>query len=927
MFSTKNGSDSDEEKELMDEIQLNQPLNISSPGLINNNDSSAGLEFINQMEQVFKAIDTEENGIISLSQLRHEIESLTGEPLDNNPTIGKLLNFLRIVHRSEVQKNQDDEDDDYVNLDDDEDNGNTLDDKSFDELSFENLELDDKKMEEEDNTYIDFQSFIESMASYMDGGDPKLLRQQRIETFKLPKFKVPLELLKKYNITPKYLSPMISSASGSPLSEGVNSVGLLSPNSTSQFSHTQGFKNNSVTNSPSKNKFGRLFTSKPIITFDQFTHLVTKLNYGKEIPKQKLLMYIRDLPTDKDDCIDANLFLSRFGGLNHPMSPKLTYDGEQQDDQYNIHSQGSSPPNSTSHITGNKGRLNSSGTNYGTNQWNKSSQIVDQLQDSYKVLEKECESFQSEISMLEKSRQVLEQNLRKKDQEIDRLRKDARFAEGMRDANKDLMVQNNNLKTQISKLTLNEDLLRESIDLEKDKARELNESVVLKDLEVKKLKLLLKTQQNINNKLAMMVSFDDGKSGSGSGSTSPNIIVDEKDRNFTSRRIKPTIDRAKQVLSRQKSEKFEIDKYSTLHANNNFALFLKQQQLLQQQQQQQSPPITSGTNSPQSLQYEFEQLQQQQFQYPQQNDNNSNTINEEPESELDSLKQQLSGLDGGFNLPSEYEINTDENNSLDDLANTPLKDGNTSPTVTPNKNNSIRVSSPSIKSTPSSAPMFSTPPANSLSPFSLTSPNGGSGFKSSGNKYGTISGGISPFVQQQQQTQQQYQPLHQASSNNQSIKSPQQFQQNLQQYNQINFSSPTLTSSLNSSNNNMQQVQDQFNVGSIRRLKKSDLIRLHTEEMEEQNESAQLIISEAEKALEEFKKNSSIEMQRIQKMYQEEKQSRFAIEKQLQNQLDKNKEMVTGKEQSSTWGGMQNFFSFVSNYLPSTLFCNLSNTS
>ncbi|KAK5575335.1 hypothetical protein RB653_010593 [Dictyostelium firmibasis] len=1029
MYSNNSSSD-DEEKELMDEIQLNNNnLGGSFGGTIgssSNNIGSPGGEFINQMEQVFKTIDTEENGIISLTQLRQEIESLTGESIDTNPLIGKLLNFLRIVHRAEQPKN-DDEDEVDNDVDNPENTNHDDQDDFEDDSSFEDLIFDEKKQLEEDNTFIDFQSFLESMASYMDGEDPKKLREKQIEKLKLPKFKVPIDLLKKYNITPKFLSPMIS-GNNSP-NGGNNSNNNNNNNSSGGGGGGDVYSH--LNNSPSKsggssNKFNRLFSAKPMVTFEQFNQLITKLNYGKEIPKQKLLMHLHDLPTDKDDCIDANLFLSSFGGLNHPMSPKLTYDDdddnnqvEKKEDQFNINSRGSgntSPPNvkinynnnndsnNNNNKNNNNKNNNNNNNNNNINQWNsKNTQIVDQLQDSYKVLEREVESYQSELSMLEKSRQIQDSSLKKKDQEIDKLRKEARFVDGMRDANKDLMVQNQNLKNQLSKLTLNEELLRESIDQEKDKLREASESNVLKDLELKKLKLLLKTQQNINNKLSMMVTFSDDtiQEGGSSGTSSPNS---SGSINFTSKRIKPTIDRAKQVLGRQKSEKFEMDKYSTIHANNNFSMFLKQQQVLlqekQEKQYQQPYYFQSGTNSPQSLQSEFEELNKQQQQQPQtttppisqQNYDN----NDEESSELDSLKKQLGGFDyqlppleGTYDSPSISSPSHNQsfdspshNQSFDSpsLVSSPpisqliskVSDGpqpiqmmspmtpplpthitsssnlssslNVTPTHNNNNNNNnnnqpnsplaneqsnrsllspkyIRTSSPSIKSTPSSAPMYSSTPSTStatalLSPFSLNNPTNitGSPLNNSTNNNNNSNNNNKNSNTTTTTTT--------TISNNTG-------NSNLG-YNTI--SSNNFNNFVNSSSSNLsssQLIQDQFNVGSIRRLKKSDIIRLHASEMEEQNESAQMLITEAEKALEEFKKNSSLELQRLQKLLQEERQHSKMLEKQLSNQMDKNKEMVTGKDSTNTssWGGMQNFFSFVTNYLPSTLFCNLSSTS
>ncbi|EAL70552.1 calcium-binding EF-hand domain-containing protein [Dictyostelium discoideum AX4] len=1010
MYSTNSSSD-DEEKELMDEIQLNQNLSGSFGGIgssSNNIGASPGGDFINQMEQVFKTIDTEENGIISITQLRQEIESLTGESSETNPLIGKLLNFLRIVHRAEQPKNDDDEDENEDEQQEGDDQENTGGSDFEDDSSFEDLILNEKKQIEEDNTFVDLQSFLESMASYMDGEDPKKLREKQIEKLKLPKFKVPIDLLKKYNITPKFLSPLISGGNNSlNNNDSPNSGG---GGSNMVFSH--------LNNSPSKsggggssNKFNRLFTAKPMVTFEQFNQLITKLNYGKEIPKQKLLMHLHDLPTDKDDCIDANLFLSSFGGLNHPMSPKLTYndDGEEnlqqqrynnekKENQFNINSRGSgntSPPNVK--INNNNNTNSNSNTNINNtstnniSQWNsKNTQIVDQLQDSYKILEKEVESYQSELSMLEKSRQIQDSTLKKKDQEIDKLRKEARFVDGMRDANKDLMVQNQNLKNQLSKLTLNEELLRESIDQEKDRLREAMESNVLKELELKKLKLLLKTQQNINNKLSMMVTFSDDTlqegGGGGSGTNSPSGAGGSI--NFTSKRIKPTIDRAKQVLSRQKSDKFEIDKYSTIHANNNFSMFLKQQQLQlqekQEKQYQQPYYYTSGTNSPQSLQSEFEELNKQQqgtttpplsqqnsINYDNNNNDNDNNDNDDGSSELDSLKKQLSGFD--YQLPSEGSFDSPSHNQSFDsptlLSSPPISQliskvsdgpqpiqmmspmtpplpnqissGNLSISLnaTPSKEQSIkslfspnyiRTSSPSIKSTttttaPSSAPIYSSTPSTStaaalLSPFSLNNP-----ITTTTTTTTTTSNTVNS-------------PLNNNNNNNNntSSSSSTNIAGNSNSNSNSNSNLGYNTISSNSFNNiggngltSSQLIQDQFNVGSIRRLKKSDIIRLHTSEMEEQNESAQMLITEAEKALEEFKKNSSLELQRLQKLLQEERQHSKTLEKQLSSQLDKNKEMVTGKESTNTssWGGMQNFFSFVTNYLPSTLFCNLSSTS
>ncbi|KAM9971929.1 hypothetical protein ACTFIW_011917 [Dictyostelium discoideum] len=1012
MYSTNSSSD-DEEKELMDEIQLNQNLSGSFGGgsggigsSSNNIGASPGGEFINQMEQVFKTIDTEENGIISITQLRQEIESLTGESSETNPLIGKLLNFLRIVHRAEQPKNDDDEDEEEQQQQQEGDDQENTGGSDFeDDSSFEDLILNEKKQIEEDNTFVDLQSFLESMASYMDGEDPKKLREKQIEKLKLPKFKVPIDLLKKYNITPKFLSPLISGGNNSPNNnDSPNSGGGGGGNMV--FSH--------LNNSPSKsggggssNKFNRLFTAKPMVTFEQFNQLITKLNYGKEIPKQKLLMHLHDLPTDKDDCIDANLFLSSFGGLNHPMSPKLTYndDGEEnlqqrynnekKENQFNINSRGSgntSPPNvkinnnssnSNSNSSNNTNINNTSTSNI--SQWNsKNTQIVDQLQDSYKILEKEVESYQSELSMLEKSRQIQDSTLKKKDQEIDKLRKEARFVDGMRDANKDLMVQNQNLKNQLSKLTLNEELLRESIDQEKDRLREVMESNVLKELELKKLKLLLKTQQNINNKLSMMVTFSDDTlqegGGGGSGTNSPSGAGGSI--NFTSKRIKPTIDRAKQVLSRQKSDKFDIDKYSTIHANNNFSMFLKQQQLQlqekQEKQYQQPYYYTSGTNSPQSLQSEFEELNKQQqgtttpplsqqnsINYDNNNnDNNNDNDNDDGSSELDSLKKQLSGFD--YQLPLEGSFDSPlHNQSFDSptlLSSPPISQliskvsdgpqpiqmmspmtpplpnqissGNLSISLnaTPSKEQSnkslfspnyIRTSSPSIKSTtitaPSSAPIYSSTPSTStaaalLSPFSLNNPitTTTTTTTSTSNTIGS--------------------PLNNNNNNNTTSSSSTNIAGNSNSNSNLGYNTISSNSFNNIGGNGLtssQLIQDQFNVGSIRRLKKSDIIRLHTSEMEEQNESAQMLITEAEKALEEFKKNSSLELQRLQKLLQEERQHSKTLEKQLSSQLDKNKEMVTGKESTNTssWGGMQNFFSFVTNYLPSTLFCNLSSTS
>ncbi|KAF2074684.1 hypothetical protein CYY_003998 [Polysphondylium violaceum] len=856
-------SDDEVDLSLMEDVRLSSSNNNTTPSTPNTN------EFIQQMEELFKSIDVDDSGIITLDQLRNEIESLIPDIEQNNPLISKLLTFLNIVH-----SNQSNLMNSSGGL------GNSMDGGNEDQ--------------DESNIKIDIQSFLQSMTWYMDGMDPKEARRQRLEKQRLPKFKVPVDLLKKFNITPR-LSPLVSGS-------GSGSAGTGSP----QFSHIAG-------HSPSKNKFGRLFTSKPVVSFDQFNDLITKLNYGREIPHQKLMMFLNDLPRDNDECIDANLFLSRFGGLNHPMSPKLTYEGnsgeKEHDDDFRIESSVSSPNSSFS-------------------QWNRNSQIVDQLQESYKSLEKECETFQTEISILEKTRQNLEINLKKKDQENDRLRKDARFVDGMRDANKDLIVQNTNLKTQISKLSQNEELLRESIDQEKEKARALNENVVFKDLEIKKLKLLLKNQQNINNKLSMMVTF-----------SSPNDETDkniDKSGTFTVRRTKPVVDSSKPVLSKQKSEK-----YSTIGPNSNLAQLFQQykqekQQLqqLQQQQQDENKPMA------QSLESEFEELNRSQN-YSSVGSNSPMYTSYEDEGELSSLKDQLNSSniilpnDESFefqNSPQKIQDNqsspiftSTQQPSLDQIIiNSPSNNDNNNSNNNNSQYNSQHnsvIASPQQNTHVVSTPIVTPPLVSSATSLptsrSISSPNyirtSSPSLKSPhsvSSSPGPNVAPLSPFnLVSQQQIFKQQQSVQQQKSQSLQPFSLQQQQSTL-------------------SGSDLEQLQSNLNIGSMRRLKKQDIIRLHTFEMEEQNENTQNLINEQTAAFEEFKKQASAELSRYQKLYQEERQTSKMLEKQLALQMDKNKEMVAGKDNShSTATGTQSFFSFLSNFLPSTLFCNLSNTS
>jgi len=880
---------------LMEDVRLS-----SSGGNLNSSTPPNTNEFVQQMEELFKAIDVDDSGIISLDQLRHEIESMIPELEHNNPLISKLLTFLKIVHANSISNQL----------------GNS---GGLSNSVGAMTMMDYDEDEDESNIKIDIQSFLQSMTWYMDGMDPKEARRQRIEKLKLPKFKVPVDLLKKFNITPR-LSPLVSGGGSS------NSSGTGSP----QFSHIAGY-------SPSKNKFGRLFTSKPVVSFDQFTDLITKLNYGREIPHQKLMMFLNDLPRDNDECIDANLFLSRFGGLNHPMSPKLTYEGtnsgdKEHDDDFRIESSVSSPNSSFS-------------------QWNRNSQIVDQLQESYKSLEKECETFQTEISILEKTRQNLELNLKKKDQEMDRLKKDARFVDGMRDANKDLIVQNTNLKTQISKLSQNEELLRESIEQEKEKARSLNENTILKDLEIKKLKLLLKNQQNINNKLSMMVTF-----------SSPNEETDkaiDKSGTFTIRRIKTNVDSNSSNNSgsnKNSTISSKSEKYSTIGPNSNLAQLFQQykqekQQLQQQQQQDENKPMA------QSLESEFEELNRSQN-YSSVGSSSPMLVNyasvSEEDGELSSLKDQLNSSniilpnDESFeyqNSPQKnqdspiftsstpphisvvdqnQDINNSNNNSQ---SNSQYNSQHNSVMASPQHNSHVVLSSPIItpplqlQSSATSLPAsrsISSPNYIRQSSPSLKSPQ-----HSTSSSPGPNVAPLSPFnLVSQQQLFKQQQSVQQQKS--QSLQQPVLLSQ-LQQLQSPQKQQQTTTTL---SNSDLEQLQSNLNIGSMRRLKKQDLIALHTFEMEEQNENTQNLINEQTAAFEEFKKQTSAELARYQKLYQEERQTSKMLEKQLAQQMDKNKEMVAGKDNShSTATGTQSFFSFLSNFLPSTLFCNLSNTS
>eukprot|EP01132_Coremiostelium_polycephalum_P002179 gene2179-2682_t len=896
-------------------------LNISS----SNNESSGGMtDFVGQMEQVFKAIDKEGTGEISLSQLREEIDAL-GLDIDENPLISRLLSYLKYVHSSSTS----------LLTSSSGGSGGTF------EEELQSL-TSSGSIEPESNIRIDFDSFINSMSNFADGIDPQETRRTRLEKQRLPKFKIPMDLLKRYNI------PVLLGNGGVN-----NNNGSYSHSSTAQPS------------TPSKNKFGRLFSTKPVVGFDQFNQLVTKLNYGKEVPKNKLLMFLSDLPTDTDGCIDINQFLSRFGGLNHPMSPKLTYEEissgsgnqKQDNDEY---------------------RLDKSS---GWSQWDKNSQLIDQLQDSYKNLEKECETFQSEISVLEKNRHALEGNLRKKEQEVDRLKKDARFVETMRDTNKDLNVQNASLKNQLYKLSQNEEFLRENLEVEKDKARSLSESVILKELEIKRLNLLLKNQQNINSKLSMMVTFSNEVDKSG----------DNKDKTFTAKRIKPAVDKAKQILNRQKSEIFINDGSKTLSKIDNFSILQQRFKQQQQQQQQQLSPQSSQSNlseqlSP-SLLSEFEDLKRQQ-----ENDLNDSTNN----TELNQLKEQLQ-LFGADNIQLSDDLSFD--NQIENTNNTPAdelnnlshisnddqqqkqqdntsseedeedddedeKDSNSTankpednsnkpttistliasssapstPPVLNTSNNrqpsttNLNSSSTSIQNNSSSNTNSTTPPPQ---PFTMTSTPTTTTPPLSSSSKGTPTRAslTSPtYIRQSSPTLKSsptFSPMSVMATEKPGVNNAPLSSGNLNHIQMQQQNTPpspfNLSNIQHHQHNGSSLLEQSLNVNTMKRMKKSDLIKLATE-MEDNNESAQILINQTTAALEEFSKNKAIEVQRLQKMYQEEKQANKILEKQLSLQLEKNKEMVTGKETTS-WGGISGFFNFISNYLPSNLFCNLSSSS
>ncbi|GAM16877.1 hypothetical protein SAMD00019534_000520 [Acytostelium subglobosum LB1] len=785
------------------------------------------------MEQVFKAIDKDSTGQISLSQLQEEIEEL-GSDIDENPMIAQLIQYLRHVHSQSLglSVSQGGDDDDLS-------------------ASTGGQEI-----------WIDFESFVNTMTNFAEGVDRREARKQRVERQKLPRFKVPVELLKKYSITPK----------GSPMVVG----GTISPNAQG-YSHTVAF-------SPSRNKFNKMFSQRPVIQFDQFLQLATHLNNGKEIPKNKLLMVLNDLPKDSEGCIDINSFLTAYGGLNHPMSPKLVLEESDVRDRSEL-------------------------VEKSTVEWNKNRELVNQLSDNYKVLEKEVETYQSEISFLEKSKQTLEAQLKKKEQEIERLKKETKFVDGMRDTNKDLIVQNTSLKQQISKLTTNESALRDNIESEKDKYRSINENLVLKDLEIKKLNHQLKTQQNINTKLSMMISFNNESEKEKTEQSVPST------KDHGSKTVKVTQrERSKPNLSKQKSEIFQVPLKTS-----SAALDLSQSPIIQHHSESSLATSQQSNNRPLSLDTSVDYN----------NINNisnisSGSIGESIQSEMDKLKKEdsvneLDQLKKQLQSYQEEELTLSSFQSEDSLSNiqsglpsipehnSPQKQQqqtlSTTTTTKEEKNETMLPPSPIMMSTPIKSTSTST-----TTTTTLTTSNNNTPIRLS-----------SPFIQTPNGTNSPRSVLTSQSYVRQS--SPALERGTVSGTSATNMASPVAVPTFD-----LSSLSSNPNVGSIKRMKKSDLIRLQMNELEAHKESAQNIIDETTAAMSNLYKEKSVELQRIQKMYQEEKQSNKYLEKQLMAQLEKNKELTAGKEKNS-WGGMQGFYSFVSYFLPSTLMCNVSGTS
>eukprot|EP01133_Synstelium_polycarpum_P007645 gene7645-8946_t len=784
---------------MLEEIHLEQSGG-GNGGAANNS------EFVGQMEQVFRAIDKQASGVITLANLRSEIQEL-GADIDDNPLIGQLISYLKVVHSS-----RDDQEDD------------------------------------ENAIYIDFEAFVVSISAFVEGADVQATRQAREARDKLPKFRVPADLLKRYNITPR----------GSPALPGAGSG----------YSHTANFS------SPSKNnKFGKMYSAKPVVAFDEFERLVAKLNNDHEIPRNKLLLFVGDLPADSDGCIEATTFLSRYGGLNHPLSPKITFE------ETDIVAKTETEERSTL-------------------AWNKNANIVEKLQESYRHLEKECDTFQSEISFLEKSKQQLEAQLKKREMEVERLKKESKFVEGMRDTNKELVVQNSNLKTQISKLNNNESSLRDNIESEKDRMRAVKEAMVLKDLEIKKLNHLLKTQQNINNKLSMMVTFS-------------NDVGDKNDlsKANTARRIKsPTAtERSKPAFIKQKSEAlFEQPRGMPLSPRSSDIL----DRSLELDRSFDASMIADPQeqDAGESLQNEFEQLKQ--------------VAAEHGGSELELLKEQLE-MFGDVTLP------------------TPEESPMCHPQENPDQNSAVVLGHEQQQPSPSQPPQQPTTPRGQSTTPKLET------IKEVKEEISNTSSGPLPITMSPASIStkspiaaQPSSPLRLSSPYNtvsspRSLNSPSYVRQSSPTFFDraaATTTSPTTSSSSNpvTSANSCPTLSPldlstsgsvKANGGSLKRMKKSDLLRLQTMELEAHKESAQNLIDETTAALSDLYRNKDVELQRIQKMYQEEKQSNKFLEKQLSMQLDKNKELNAGKEKNS-WGGMQGFFSFVSYFVPSNLFCN-----
>ncbi|EFA86150.1 hypothetical protein PPL_00712 [Heterostelium album PN500] len=660
--------------------------------------SNVNEQFIGQMEQVFKAIDKGSTGVISLSQLRSEIEEL-GADIDDNPLIGQLIQYLRHVHAAAAT---------------DADDGNEL-----------------SSSTNEEDILIDFESFVSSMTHFVEGVDPKESRRLREERLKLPRFKVPVELLKKYNVQ---------------CSEAGDSV--------------------------------------------------------RPIPNAVHQVELRQRDT--------------------------------------------------------------------------------------------------------------------KEQAAD----ETKFIDGMRDTNKELVVQNTTLKTQITKMNSNDAALRDNIENEKERVRNMEEQMILKDLEIKKLNHQIKTQQNINSKLSMMVSFvnepekeKDTKTDSSSGSK----FNKSKTLKITNR------EKGKPALTKQKSDFFDapVNRISspTLESHQSHNI---------------SVESLRASLQADSLQKEFELLKQDQsFSELDQlklqvqsfgEELSLSSFQPEPEPIADVINEQTTTTTAPTPTitPSLSNSNIAANTSTSSLSNTPMQ---SSVNVTTTAATTVTVTSPST-STPSTATPTSQTTSNSTpnseKPTPIVEPPSPIAIPTPNQSVQTPLRLSSPFIQTPPSgsprtiltspgyVRQSSPAITDRANLNSSSHSPVAY---------VATSSPSSTGTSNNNNNNVNNnppaintlelptlspnFQSNPNVGSIKRMKKSDLIRLQMTELEAHKESAQNLIDETTTALSNLYKNKDNELQRMQKMYNEEKQANKYLEKQLTAQLEKNKELIAGKEKNS-WGDRDN---------------------